>query len=1174
MKRFYSILLVLLGLIIFSNAISQNNTEYVKAKKYLDKKGEVYFHFLINSPQTLLDLTNIISIDNVKNGEVWAYASRKEFPEFLTRNIPYEVLPHPGDAPAEMYDPSKGIWQFDTYPTYAEYETMMNTFASTHSNICRLDTIATLASGRRLLAIKITDNPDVDENEPEFFWNGTIHGDETTGYVLFLRLIDYLTNNYGTNSRITNLVNNTEIWICPLSNPDGTYAGGNNSVSGATRSNANGVDMNRNYPDPRTGLHPDGNAWQPETVAWMNFADDHDFVMSGNTHGGAEVYNYPWDTWTSTHPNADDNWWDYLGREYVDTAHVYSPVNYFTDVVANGVTEGGDWYIITGGRQDYMNYYQHCREVTLELSSIKLVSAATLPNYWNYNYRSFLNYMEQSLYGVRGIITESCTGAPIKALVTVNSHDADSTQVYSSLPVGNYHRPIYAGTYSFTFSAPGYQSQTISNITVANKNTVIQNIQLVPLPPLASFTADHTSGCNPNIQFTNTSQAPAGSTYLWNFGDGQTSTLENPIHSYANSGNYNVSLTVSNSCSGSNQNTQNNYITLTLPASPTTTSNSSCGSASLLLNASGSGTLNWFDAPTAGNLVNTGTSFNTPVLTSTTTYYVESSTSTPNQYVGNTASNTNGSMFTATNEHYLTFDCYQACTLVSVEVNAGSAGNRTIQLRDALGSILQTATVNIPAGVSRVTLNFNIPVGTNLRLVGPGSPNLWRNNSGVVYPYTLSGLVSITGCDATPQYYYYFYDWEIQTSGCSSARVPVIATINPVPTAFAGNDQTVCNGNQANLIASGGGTYFWSTGANTASINVTPTTTTTYTVTVTNAQSCTAVDAVTLTVPPVINANAGTDQSISGNSSTILNGSATGGSGSFSYHWEPASLLINPNISNPTTINLSSTTQFILSVTDITHGCIVNDTVIVTVSGSTLTVSTTGSPLTICSGDSSQLNAIPSGGSGSYTYQWISTPSGFTSTISNPVVSPTVNTTYSVTVSDGSATNVSSVTINVNPQPVSSFTYSTNSLNITLTNQSINATSYIWYFGDGGLSTQINPTYNYAGDGNYTITLISINNCGSDTSFQNITITGLNNTELNSSCITVFPNPTTGILNIDLNSNEIIKISVSDITGRVIIEQNMNSEKKINLNGLTEGLYYINFASERIIKTIPVIKIQ
>ncbi len=186
-----------------------------------------------------------------------------------------------------------------------------------------------------------------------------MHGDETTGYILLLRLIDHLLSNYGADTELTSLINNTEIWINPLANPDGTYASGNHTVFGATRGNANLVNLNRNYPDPEDGQHPDGNTWQVETLAFMDLAEEQNFALAANTHGGAEVVNYPWDTWSRL--AADDDWWQMVAHEYADTAQYYSPSGYFNGF-NDGITNGYAWYSISGGRQDYMNYFHHCRE--------------------------------------------------------------------------------------------------------------------------------------------------------------------------------------------------------------------------------------------------------------------------------------------------------------------------------------------------------------------------------------------------------------------------------------------------------------------------------------------------------------------------------------------------------------------------------------------------------------------------------------------------------------------------------------------------------------------------------------------------------------------------------------------------------------------------------------------
>jgi len=257
-----------------------------------------------------------------------------------------------------------------------------------------------------------------------------------------LNLIDTLLENYGTVTRITYLVNNIEIYINPLANPDGTYTYDNSTVAGAIRYNANGVDLNRNYPDPdpTDGPHPDGNAWQTETIHFMNFAESRDFVMSANFHGGAEVCNYPWDTFS--YLNTDDNWWQYISHEYADTAQLYSPSTYM-DGFNDGITNGYDWYPIAGGRQDYMNYFHQCREETFEISNVKLISESQIQNHWEYNRRSLLNYMEQSLYGIHGIVTDANTGQPLEVEIFILNHDVDSSWVYSILPLGIYHRHQY-----------------------------------------------------------------------------------------------------------------------------------------------------------------------------------------------------------------------------------------------------------------------------------------------------------------------------------------------------------------------------------------------------------------------------------------------------------------------------------------------------------------------------------------------------------------------------------------------------------------------------------------------------------------------------------------------------------------------------------------------------------
>ncbi len=477
MSKYYIIASIfILG--ILPRLVTSQSTQ--STEPYFKEKGEIYFRFPNNDKVDIRQLTRIISIDHKTSTEwFYAYANEKSFAQFLDLNISFEILPHPGsliNPKMKDFVDIKATNDWDFYPTYEAYIDLMYQFEQTYPDLCDVFSIGTTVQGRQIMVAKISDNVNVNEKEPRFLYTSTMHGDEATGYILMLRLIEYLLKNFGTYEQVTNLVKNLEIWINPLANPDGTYAGGNNTVCCATRFNANNIDINRNFPDPEDGPHPDGNDWQPETIEFMELADSLTFVMSANFHGGAEVFNYPWDTWAKLH--ADDKWWNFVGREYADTVHAYAPADYFSDF-NNGITNGYEWYSISGGRQDYMNYFHHCREVTIEISEIKMPPENHLPEYWEYNYRSFLGYMTQALYGISGTVTDSESGLPVKAVVTVNNHDIDGSWVTTDSLTGGYFRPLSEGTYSITWIAPKYASQTIEQVSVYNYQQTIQDIQLV-----------------------------------------------------------------------------------------------------------------------------------------------------------------------------------------------------------------------------------------------------------------------------------------------------------------------------------------------------------------------------------------------------------------------------------------------------------------------------------------------------------------------------------------------------------------------------------------------------------------------------------------------------------------------------------------------------------------------
>lgn len=471
--------------LIIALLVVVTNTLLAQTSLIGNPNPEVYVETVL-SQQQLRQVALNFSVDKVvKNTDntfnVRICVGKREYADFMALNIPFTYVstPKPTVNMASNYNELTSSW--NRYPTYGAYLATMDTFQHRFPNLCKIDTVlAQTPDGHMILAAHISNDLNNRGNKPAFWYSSTIHGDEPVGYYIMLHLIHYILNNYNTDEQVRNLVDNVDIWITPIENPDGTYHYSDNSLNNSpwsTRYNGNGVDLNRYYPLAGYSTEPVDD-YEPEVIAMKAFAADKQFTMSANFHGGAELFNYPWDTWeTNERPNPDRYWWIHAGERFTDTCQSMHS-SYMTE--ESGVIEGGDWYVITGSRQDYFNYYQHCREVTIEISSDKVVSSNRLPNYWDYLKPSLLNYIGECLNGFRGIVTDSITGEPLPATVFVNNHDDNISCVQTIMPVGNYHRPIASGSFSVTYSSPGYVSKTLS-LDVNECESLVQDVQLVPV---------------------------------------------------------------------------------------------------------------------------------------------------------------------------------------------------------------------------------------------------------------------------------------------------------------------------------------------------------------------------------------------------------------------------------------------------------------------------------------------------------------------------------------------------------------------------------------------------------------------------------------------------------------------------------------------------------------------
>lgn len=232
-----------------------------------------------------------------------------------------------------------------------------------------------------------------------------------------------------------------------------------------------------------------------------------------------------------------------------------------------------------------------------------------------------------------------------------------------------------------------------------------------------------------------------------------------------------------------------------LPPSILTTGATICPNTTATLSATtdSGATITWYDAPTGGNVVGTGTAFTTPVLGNTTSYYATSSTGETTMTGFSNAVSTSGYTLIAG----LFFDVYSTMTIKGVYVYPMGTGNGTVDIALQDGSVspavtLQTITVNLtgtpePYTKTYVPLNFVVGPGSNYKLVmltRSGNVTGLVRESGSTwgsYPYTVPGMISVTGGNLTGNTvstsYYYFYDWEVSNK-CESERKMVTATVN------------------------------------------------------------------------------------------------------------------------------------------------------------------------------------------------------------------------------------------------------------------------------------------------------------------------------------------------------------------------------------------------------------
>ncbi len=362
------------------------------------------------------------------------------------------------------------------YRTDTDIGPQFASWQQSYPELCRYQSIGKSAGNRDLWAIKITQDPDTAADKPSVCYISTIHGNETLGVEMCLRLCELLLTSHGTDPDITALVDSTVIWVLPLMNPDGMH--------NSSRYNGNNVDLNRSFPvygtDFTTTLfdgEPLGDTGrQPETAAVMRWYAEQEFTLGANFHGGSAVVNYPYDNEPGVPSGVaaispDEDLFANISLRYANL----NPTLHSSTEFAGGITNGCAWYIAVGGLQDWTYRFLGSLHVTIELDYTKWPAASSLDSYWADNRDAMLAYLGAVHMGVRGLVTDRATGTGVAAKVLVQDN---AQPMFGHAGLGNYQRPLLPGTYNLSWTAPGYIAYHVDNIAVTKDAETRVNVGL------------------------------------------------------------------------------------------------------------------------------------------------------------------------------------------------------------------------------------------------------------------------------------------------------------------------------------------------------------------------------------------------------------------------------------------------------------------------------------------------------------------------------------------------------------------------------------------------------------------------------------------------------------------------------------------------------------------------
>lgn len=357
------------------------------------------------------------------------------------------------------------------YTTHVELLALIRSIADNHESIARSMYLGRSSQNREILGLRLSRCPQTGCLEkPSVAYMGPVHGDEVVGRELLIKFIQWIVENDGLNAEATLLLDNVDMYIIPTLNPDGFDA--------LTRENANGIDLNRAFPD-RCGVDKKSlGQWtegsdEPEITAVKSWLLRYQPTGALFFHGGAEVISYPFNAQCNggeqrhkIEAMPENSLMIEFSREYSQhnqrmTSGAFAP---------KGTINGASWYNLYGGHEDWTMAFVN-RTVfaaTAEVSDVKLPAKSEVDRkYWPSNLGSLVRFPIAFVQGIHGRVVDSDTGIPIVGAIIYiqpsSSHPGPITapplangKAVLSGPGGWYHRPLPLGRWEIVVVVPRY----------------------------------------------------------------------------------------------------------------------------------------------------------------------------------------------------------------------------------------------------------------------------------------------------------------------------------------------------------------------------------------------------------------------------------------------------------------------------------------------------------------------------------------------------------------------------------------------------------------------------------------------------------------------------------------------------------------------------------------------